>query len=358
MASVNDCRRDRLEALWSLVFQGGWDRLWRLFDPPEGLGLRDQVIPPNVLAQHGIFLERHSFNLSTTAESNLSLDPPILFEFRSPAIFSQYPIAPEPGDYLYNHAPESYFNLVADTLGRPLRGAEAIGLFVTEWALAGYSRAGLPANTPNLATLCNIAPILSPHPLLPPRPVCDGINWYEREPGNQWLSSLYEYRLSTPTGMPRFPHVILVTSVSCAGEDGSITKGELGALITAMHNRSQQPAVFDEDAAMASDSDDSMEVQSGVDAEDADFAFGQEQRFPVLMLSFLGRRHGRITYACMDGMQIVIRQSQRYRFVDGDCDPSEVLTLFACALLSTPLSETSEQDWEIVEALAECQLGQ
>lgn len=61
--------------------------------------------------------------------------------------------------------------------------------------------------------------------------------------------------------------------------------------------------------------------------------FPIEERFPVLLLSFVGPQHGRMSYACMDRDQMVIRQSRLYGF---EREESAPLDLFARFLLSLP----------------------
>lgn len=64
--------------------------------------------------------------------------------------------------------------------------------------------------------------------------------------------------------------------------------------------------------------------------------FPKENRFPVLMLSYVGPQHGKLFYACMNGQQLVVWQSKLYSF---ECRATVPLDLFARFLLSSPLRE-------------------
>lgn len=63
------------------------------------------------------------------------------------------------------------------------------------------------------------------------------------------------------------------------------------------------------------------------------------------MVSVIGIQHARIFYACMDGLNVVIRQSRIWSLEKKD---EEVLDFLAGMLLSAPLDEN-----QVVEGLAE-----
>lgn len=54
------------------------------------------------------------------------------------------------------------------------------------------------------------------------------------------------------------------------------------------------------------------------------------------MVSIVGVQHARISYACMNGMEVVIRQSQLWSMKEKDED---LLNFLSSALLSIPLDE-------------------
>ena len=54
------------------------------------------------------------------------------------------------------------------------------------------------------------------------------------------------------------------------------------------------------------------------------------------MVSIVGMQHARISYACMDGLKIVIRQSKKYNLLKKD---EETLNFLSSILLSSPLED-------------------
>ena len=107
---------------------------------------------------------------------------------------------------------------------------------------------------------------------------------------------------------------------------------ELATVIAAMRNRANQPKVDPDNE----DAQEALFTESEKNIPQLRREFSMEKRFPVLILSFVGPQHARFLYACMDGRQLVIRQSQLYSFVTKASAP---LDLFARVLLSLPLSE-------------------
>ncbi|KAL4811442.1 hypothetical protein BDV18DRAFT_156030 [Aspergillus unguis] len=108
--------------------------------------------------------------------------------------------------------------------------------------------------------------------------------------------------------------------------------GELAAIVTAMRNRSRQPETFNEEEAMSDDGSQSRGYDESL--KNSPRLFKYEQRFPVLMISVVGRQHARIYYACMDFPHLIIRQSRLYSFEDGRTAPLE---FFSRMLQSHPL---------------------
>lgn len=102
--------------------------------------------------------------------------------------------------------------------------------------------------------------------------------------------------------------------------------GELAPIVDLMYARSQQLALSKEEE----------EAQQELEALPpiAPPAFDREERFPILLLSFLGPQHARVFYACMDGYELVIRQSRLYSF---EREATAPIDLFARLLLSRPL---------------------
>ncbi|KAK1148459.1 hypothetical protein N8T08_009464 [Aspergillus melleus] len=122
------------------------------------------------------------------------------------------------------------------------------------------------------------------------------------------------------------PHLTLGVLQHVNGQEGTMLYGELDPIITMMYARSQQPDVPKEAEEALFEPEAMPEFEPK--------AFMSEDRFPILLLSFLGPQHGRVFYACMDGDQLVIRQSRLYDFRKLESAPFD---LFSRLLLSQPL---------------------
>ncbi|KAK1144142.1 hypothetical protein N8T08_005804 [Aspergillus melleus] len=129
------------------------------------------------------------------------------------------------------------------------------------------------------------------------------------------------------SGLPTHPHVTLMTIHEYEGHEESMLYGELAALISAMRSRSNQPKVEESEALF----DEGTQL-----FPDLPRALPTEQRFPVLMLSFLAPQHARIFYGCMDGGRLFIMQSKLYSF---ERKADATVKLFARLLLSRHLVE-------------------
>ena len=109
--------------------------------------------------------------------------------------------------------------------------------------------------------------------------------------------------------------------------------GELAPLISAMHNRTNQPKLVNAD-----DVEEQESLFQKCDEEELlclPREFSAENHFPVLMLSYLGPQHGRLFYACMNGKELTIRQSRLYSFESEQIAP---IAFFTRMLLSSPLT--------------------
>lgn len=96
----------------------------------------------------------------------------------------------------------------------------------------------------------------------------------------QWETYIYEYGAQTPIGTTRYPHLILLGAQSCNGKDNSICLGELTTIVTAMRCRAYQPAIFDENAILVGDVEQSVDGNPMPDDE-RELVFKNEKRFPV-----------------------------------------------------------------------------
>lgn len=97
-----------------------------------------------------------------------------------------------------------------------------------------------------------------------------GFQCYGPDLDNCWETLVWEYRAK------EYPHLILVTAQTSHGTNGTITQGELAAIVTAMRNRAQEPISFDEE-----DPDNPETFPNRQDPNEADLRFKDEKRFPV-----------------------------------------------------------------------------
>ncbi|PCG94143.1 Hypothetical protein PENO1_080070 [Penicillium occitanis (nom. inval.)] len=145
-------------------------------------------------------------------------------------------------------------------------------------------------------------------------------------------ANLFEY----DSKLERFggdkPHLIMLAEIEEYCFDGSISYGELALLITAMRNRAFQRYGF---VGSDSESDDESPDKGNVPVNNG-FLFEHEQQFPVLLVYIVGLQHARISYACMDELKIVIRQSKKYNLLKKD---EETLNFLSRILLSSPLED-------------------
>ncbi|PYI11707.1 hypothetical protein BO78DRAFT_382375 [Aspergillus sclerotiicarbonarius CBS 121057] len=127
-----------------------------------------------------------------------------------------------------------------------------------------------------------------------------------------------------------YPHLIIQGIQTKDGQSGAILYSELAILLNALRNRASQLKIEDEDE---------QERMSNLSREERekqgyDFVFPEERIFPVLLLSYVGPQHGRIFYACLEGLQVKIYQSRLYRFEKQNDAPVELFTKF---LMSSPI---------------------
>lgn len=114
------------------------------------------------------------------------------------------------------------------------------------------------------------------------------------------------------------PHIIMLSTQYVSGQDGSILYGELVQLITAMRNRAHQHVM----------NEDVEEWEDPKPRKPPEYYFKYEQRFPVLMVSCVAPRHARLYYACMDGSEVIIRQSLLFSFESGENAPFDYFARF------------------------------
>ncbi|KAL4782565.1 hypothetical protein BJX76DRAFT_369111 [Aspergillus varians] len=287
--------RDRLHSLWASLTDRGMDQ--RL--------LSDNVVPSEFLTDNNITLASDVFSFSNTAAENLDKKPPVLFLLRPQNIITKHPIDFE----------DEFFTLVKKILDHEwmffYRGA-SLAHYIEDWAMDGYPRC-LPTGCPNLATLCGIHGVATPHALN------------------------VETRGKRSNGSPLYPHLILLGVQSCNGNANTISLGEFTSIVTAMRCRAYQPASFNEEAILVGDAKQSANGNPAPDREDR-LAFKDEKRFPVIMVSLIGPLHVRVIYACMDGSKLSIRISGFHKIQPTD---EMVMRNIASVLLSRPLVEST-----------------
>ncbi|RDW76673.1 uncharacterized protein DSM5745_06665 [Aspergillus mulundensis] len=347
MAPITEIRQ-RLEKLWKQVVPPKLDR--RLDS--------DNVVPAAFLKANRIRLVPADFEASDVEKINLGddvglhvpshcrdFDPPFLFKPRRLSFMAEHPIDPDGfyGDEIQKYrefalpvAHPNQENLnINHTKRSPWHCALFTATYLERWALGNFPRR-LPPNVATLRQLCGLWSVYPPHPLYP---ATRGFHHDGQSYENHWMTYICEY-VKEPEGV-QMPHAVLLAHQSCNGHDGSIALGELVAIITIMRNRASQPRVWDENEEDEDDAfDDGYQDPNpkecpGLDLKDTEVLFPDERRFPVLMASLVGPQHGRLYYACMDGLDIVIRQSKLYSFEKKD---DALLNFFSCFLLSEPIA--------------------
>ncbi|CRG83186.1 hypothetical protein PISL3812_00536 [Talaromyces islandicus] len=132
-----------------------------------------------------------------------------------------------------------------------------------------------------------------------------------------WEADIYEYDIDF--WGEQHPHVILLSYHSDIGHENSIMHGELAQLVTAARNRAHEPEMVEVSEDELYENDEA-EMET-LFPEGSPLVFQYEQRFPVLMVSLVGLQNGCIYYACMDGLDVVIRQSSLFSFEKRETAP-------------------------------------
>lgn len=128
------------------------------------------------------------------------------------------------------------------------------------------------------------------------------------------------------------PHVAAVAYQPMNARDGSILGGELVAILSIMHSRVKEPKVESEEV-MEGLSD--MNEQELEDLSKKSPAFPDEQKFPVLLVSFVGPQHARLLCASLNTNLLVIHLSKLYSF---EREQDAPLDLFMSWLFARPVA--------------------
>ncbi|KAH8704990.1 hypothetical protein BGW36DRAFT_402663 [Talaromyces proteolyticus] len=326
MPSVTTRLRSRLQALWKTVHRA----------EKNGMLGNHSAITEEFLRKNKIRLVPHTFDRPDNKPTYSSCDPPILFAPLSQSAIDDYPIDadelidPDTAecdiDFIEYSPPKDVDNIY-ETRWRPNKCTEFLFSYLENWVFGGFPRKNIGKCAWALSDLSGITRVSIPHGLY----LGKGISKTTGFPNKKWNAAVYEYR--SEDDATQYPHVILLSRQSDMGHDGSMMHGELMQLITAMRNRAYQPmkGINEDDAA-------EEDIQ---DAQGPEFLFKDEQRFPVLMVSLVGPQHTRIYYACMDGQDVVIRQSPLYSLEKKDTTTLDYLASF---LSSKRLEEVKKME--------------
>ena len=130
------------------------------------------------------------------------------------------------------------------------------------------------------------------------------------------------------------PHIAVGASQPVNARENLILYGELAVILTIMKGRASQPKAESEEE--MEDIHD-MRREEVEEAYRKSPAFPNEQKFPLLLFSFVGPQHARILCASMDQTRLIVRMSKLYSFERKEEAPLE---LFTSWLFSRPVVNT------------------
>ncbi|GKZ39890.1 hypothetical protein AbraIFM66950_001487 [Aspergillus brasiliensis] len=180
-----------------------------------------------------------------------------------------------------------------------------------------------------LERLSGVRIITYPNPFL----VYDVQNGWCPFTGGDWEAT---FLLEPEPNTSQLPHIAVVADQPAGARDGSILCGELAVIVSVMHSRVMQPKAESEEEMK------SLFDMNGVEIEKLSQespAFPSEQRFPVLLFSFVGPQHARIICASMVGDLLVAQISRLYSFEREEEAP---LDLFLSWLFARPAASSEE----------------
>jgi hypothetical protein len=151
--------------------------------------------------------------------------------------------------------------------------------------------------------------------------------------GGRWDICFFLEPEKQNTSSP-LPHIAVAASQPMNARDNSILYGELAVILTVINSRAKQPKAENEEE-MKSLFDMGEEELEETSRKSP--AFPNEQKFPLLLFSFMGPQHARILCASMNQRQLIIRMSKLYSFERKEEAPLE---LFTSWLFSHPAVET------------------
>lgn len=126
----------------------------------------------------------------------------------------------------------------------------------------------------------------------------------------------------------------MAASQPVSARDNSILYGELAIILSVMNGRAKQPKTENEEE-MKNIFDMNMKELEETSRKSP--AFPNEQKFPLLLSSFVGPQHARVLCASMNQRQLILRMSKLYSF---ERKAEAPLELFTSWLFSRPAVET------------------
>ncbi|PYH66537.1 uncharacterized protein BO88DRAFT_468911 [Aspergillus vadensis CBS 113365] len=130
---------------------------------------------------------------------------------------------------------------------------------------------------------------------------------------------------------PPFPHIAAVAYQPMKARDGSILCGELATILNIMRSRVKEFKVESEEMIEGLSDMNEQELE---DLSQKSPAFPNEQKFPVLLVSFVGPQHARLLCASMYTHALIIHASKLYSFEREQHAP---LDLFMSWLFAHPV---------------------
>ncbi|GIK03225.1 hypothetical protein Aspvir_007294 [Aspergillus viridinutans] len=300
--------------------------LWKQLVDEKRLSTWDNVVSDIGLAEYDITRQGYDFENLDDESSNLGQTPPILFVPLPLAELRAHPIAPE----CLEHMKYSEYDPDDSTWSTPRHCAHNTATYL-DHCMSGFRPSLAEKNTCTDFICSEFMERENLEPLCPPNPFWFG--WGLDGPEWQTISATSPGQVD---GQDVYANLTLQTVHSFYGVEGAMHYHELVVIISAMRNRARQFKVDDMDM---DDDDEMRELEDTItekEWDEYDRVFPKEARFPVLMTSYFGPQHGRVFYACMDGQQLIIRQSKIYSFERFESAPIE---LFTRLLLSRPLAD-------------------
>ncbi|OKL62289.1 hypothetical protein UA08_02309 [Talaromyces atroroseus] len=266
MGIPNSFQREKLESLWSYVVSNKMKQEL----------LKDNVVPQQLLDDKAILLvphvfeDVHDFNWRCSVESltpNMAL-PPVLFSpFKS---LGDHPIDLDAMDPISRQAATTFVEYGSPDLSGYANTSpySCPGYFshrIQNWAEGAQIRRQIPPGDLNLTEFRGITPVHKYQGLLADSGFYD--LWRDG-----WDTMIYEYDKEHFDAI--LLHVILLTSQGNKDYNGSMLRGELAVILTAMRNRAIQTVKHEEEQRQEEEEPEEASKES-------ELIFSSEARFPL-----------------------------------------------------------------------------